>query len=119
MGFEIVDGRLYPVRGRSFSQGAYNSVVLTDRLVYALFDGEERNGLFFVQVYAWDGRYVAEYELDRGIAIIRLSPDEGTLYGNFEDPYPRIGKWTLPPLHEALDRLERGEDARNIRFCPQ
>ena len=119
MEFEIIDGRLYPVRGRSFSQGAYNSVVLTDRLVYALFDGEERNGLFFVQVFAWDGRYIVEYELDQGIAIVRLSPDERTLYGNFEDPYPRIGKWTLPPLHEALDRLERGEDARSIRFCPQ
>ena len=117
--FEIVDGRLYPTPGTSFSQGAYNSVIVTDRLVYALFDGDERNGLFFVQVYRWeDGRFLAEYELDRGIHIIRLSPDGRTLYGDFEDPYPRIGKWNLPPLGDALDRVERGEDPAAITLCP-
>ena len=94
-------------------------MIVTDHLVYALFDGDERNGLYFVQVYRWeDGQFLAEYELDRGIYIIRLSPDGRTLYGDFEDPYPRIGKWNLPPLGDALDRVERGDDPAAITLCP-
>ena len=27
------------------------------------------------------------------------------------------GEWTLPPLHEALDRLERGEAPGDIQLC--
>ncbi len=114
--FEIVDGRLFPDHARSTD--AYKDVVVSDRLVYAVFDGEHRDGLGkFLHVFTWDGRFVVEYELDHRITVARIGPDERVLWAGFEDPYPRIGEWTLPPLHEALDRVERGEAPGDIHLC--
>lgn len=97
---------------------AYNAVVVSDGLVYAVFDGEHRDGLGqSIHVFTWDGRFVVEYELDHLITAVQVSQDERSLWAGFDDPYPRVGEWTLPPLHEALDRLERGEAPGNIQLC--
>ena len=114
--FEVVDGTLHPDHART--EDAYNGVVVSDRLVYAVFDGEHRTGLGkFIHVFTWDGRFVVEYELDHRITVVQIAPDESFLWAGFEDPYPRVGEWTLPPLHEALDRLERGEAPGDIELC--
>ena len=114
--FEVIDGRLYPDHART--EYAYRAVVVSDRLVYAVFDGEHRDGLGqSIHVFTWDGRFVVEYELDHLITAVQISRAERSLWAGFEDPYPRVGEWTLPPLHEALDRLERGEAPGDIDLC--
>ena len=114
--FEVVNGTLHPDHARS--EDAYNGVVVSDRLVYAVFDGEHRRGLGqFIHVFTWGGRFIVEYELDHRITVVQISRDERSLWAGFEDPYPRVGEWTLPPLHEALDQLERGEAPGTIDLC--
>ena len=113
------------------SVGAYVDVVATDRLVFALFNGltqaeimeimqgDSRGGLSrLIHVFDWEGRYLAEFEMQQGLGTIEISPDHRYLWTDYEDPIPRVAEWELPPLTDTLDRFERGESASDLQLCP-
>ena len=79
---------------------AFQGVAASRHYVYALFCGcsiEEQRTSSVVQVFRWNGDFVAELQLDRPVLEIAVDEDK-TLYGAAEEPYPGIAEWALPPL---------------------
>lgn len=99
--YEIRDGRLDTAEG---NERAYNLVTATEELVFAGFLGRDFETAKYgqkpvrVHVFDWQGRYLAELELEDGVTALGVSPDGSRLWGAYEDPFPRIGEWRLPPL---------------------
>lgn len=92
-------GRVFDVWER-----AYAALATTRHRVYALFRGYSMLGMTeeelrlpeLVHVFTWDGDFLGEIALDRGVHAIEVSPDDRKLWGAIEDPLPRIGEWQLP-----------------------
>ena len=79
---------------------AFQGVAASRNYVYALFCGcsiEEQRTSSVVQVFRWNGDFVAELQLDRPVLEIAVDEDR-TLYGAAEEPYPGVAEWALPPL---------------------
>lgn len=95
--------RIDPESGRFFwgddNQQAYKSASGTVHYLWALFSGHtdlERRQPSQVRVFTWAGRLVREFALPVGVLQIYVSPDESTLYGMVEEPYPAIGVFSVP-----------------------
>lgn len=80
----------------SFPQSA------TERFVYALYCGcDPRRGRdhekdYVSRVYDWRANRVVDYQLDRYVGAITVSPDDSILYGAIEDPALMVAEWILP-----------------------
>ena len=126
--FEVRDGQFFMDRS---SVGAYVDVAVAPRLIFGLFIGlthEEQLAIMredpsgglskFIHVFDWDGRYVAEFEMETGLARIDISSDHRWLWSDYEDPIPRVAEWSLPPIIDLLDRWEGGENISDSDLCP-
>lgn len=84
------------------NERAYRAVAASRRLVFAGFLGGRVQDMPFgdrphrIVVFDWDGRYLAELDLGRGITSLGVSPDGSRLWAGYQDPYPRIGSWPIP-----------------------
>ncbi|MFQ5691158.1 MAG: BF3164 family lipoprotein [Gemmatimonadota bacterium] len=85
---------------------AYFGVAATDSFVYALFcgcvqgtpGGPDLSAWTWprrIHVFDWDGNFVGELTLDRGVTAIGVSAADSTLWGAFTDPVPGIAEWSL------------------------
>jgi len=115
----IRSGRLFV--DEEHSRMAYHSVAVTEELVFAAFNGltevERRRAkgptTVHLRVFDWEGRFLAELELEHGVSSIEVSADGRRLWAGIEDPYPRVGEWPLPPLAQ----LTPGETVAETEAC--
>lgn len=98
------------------NERAYRFVAATDRLVFAGFLGGRIQDMPYshwphrVLVFDWDGRFLAELDLGRGITALGVSRDGTRLWAGYRDPRPRIGEWAVPgPVRRAAQ--DAGGDA--------
>ena len=111
--------------------GAYMTVAVTERLIFALFDGftyaetmehlrERGNEPFdrIIHAFDWRGRYLAEIDTEHPFHAMEIDPEHRYLWTNHEDPFPRVAEWPLPPIIDLLDLLDRGEPASDLELCP-
>lgn len=113
--YHLADDRFFWDDG---NQVAYAGVSVTDRYVYALFSGSRlhKNEPVYsrVQVFEWDGDFVAEIGLGVNVHSISVSPDDRTLYGGVEIPYPVVAEWDLSPAWRALHLQADGVHGRAV-----
>ena len=92
-------------RQEASTQMAYASVQATQNYVYAMFCGCTRSSdtrPTRLEVWKWDGSFVAEYILDHQVEAFTVSSDGSRLWGAFPEPAPQgtyratIGEWHLP-----------------------
>ena len=81
---------------------AYVDIAASNDYVYALFCGcthrALRDGQFptRIHVFTWNGRFVGELVLDKGITALAVSDNDESIWGAFQDPVPLIGEWQIP-----------------------
>jgi len=93
---------------------AYFGLATTEDRIYAAFCGcahpraavRQGEAPFprQVQVYAWSGRLVGSFPVDREIGKIAVPPGDSVLYASYRDPVPRVGKWRLPDWVRSGER---------------
>lgn len=103
--YVVRDGRLH---SEDENERAFRFVAATGRLVFAGFLGGRVQDMPYgdrphrVVVLDWKGRFLAELDLGRGITALGVSRDGTRLWAGYQDPYPRIGEWTVPgPVRRA------------------
>lgn len=114
-GYVVRDGRLHTEEA---NERAYRFVTATGGLVFAGFLGGRVQDMpyshwpYRVLVLDWQGRYLAELDLGRGITALGVSRDGTRLWAGYRNPYPRIGEWTVPePIRRAAGA---GGDAAGV-----
>lgn len=103
--FEIRDGRLFTGDGH---ERAYRLLAASEHLLFAGFVGTafdrapDGHNPHRILVFDWEGRYLADLELDTGATALAVSEGVKRLWAGYEAPYPQIGEWSLPdPLLDA------------------
>jgi len=106
---------------------AYITVVATERFVFGVFDGNTRatrreagpggGTSLLIHVFDWDGRYLLELELERGITTLEVSSDYRRIWTGLADPVPLVAEWMLPPIVELVDQVDSGARAEDLDLC--
>lgn len=95
------------------ARNGYTDLAVGD-VIYALFSGRtkgETEATFYpagrdLQVFAWDGRHLADYRFEKDAALITLDAASRQLYVFHPTPRPEIAVYVLPRT-PVLPRPER------------
>lgn len=100
-----IDGK---TRYANHSLMAYVDVAATETYIYALFCGCQPVSHFAtrIDVFTWEGRYVGEHFLDRGVYRLAVFPGDSVLVAATWTPIPGVGVWHLPPPATAGQQSE-------------